>query len=142
MEAEELLDIGSNNSILLGTATAPTGTPLTSGGSLADASTYSLIVVALTYDGMIRSTVTGGVMLPYTRTNLDGTTDNIQGFSGIQSAASSAINVSGGGGYGSITATVPAVTGAFGYAWYLNSSAASQQSGSDHRLSGRHDQGS
>jgi len=127
MEAEELLDIGSNNSILLGTAATPVGTPVTSGGSLADSSTYSLIVVALTYDGMIRSTVSGGVMLPYTRTNLDGTTDNIQGFSGIQSAASSAINLSGGSGAGSITATTTAVTGAFGYAWYLNSSASSQR---------------
>lgn len=127
MEAEELLDIGSNNSLALGTAATPVGTGLTTGGTLADGTTYSIIVVALTYDGMIRSTVTGGVMLPYTRANMDGTTDNIQGFSGIQSAASSAVTISGGTNHGSITATVAAVPGAFGYAWYLGATAGTEK---------------
>jgi hypothetical protein len=109
MEAEELVDIGGNNSILLGTAAQPAGSGVTSGGSLADGTTYSVIVVALTYDGMVRSTVAGGVALPYTRANMDGTTDAIQGFSGIQSAASAAITISGGSNHGSITKTVTAV---------------------------------
>jgi hypothetical protein len=131
MEGEERMDIGANSSLLLGTAATPAGTPVTTGGTLADGSTYSVIVVALTYMGMQTSTfptVTGSgaaavpaggaVQLPYTRSNLDGSTDLIQGFSGIQSAASAAINVSGGTNHGSITATVTAVRGAIGYAWY------------------------
>lgn len=127
MEGEELCDIGANNSLLLGTAATPAGTPHTTGGTLADASTYSLIVVALTFDGMTRSTVAAGVQLPYTRSNMDGSTDLINGFSGIQSAASSSINVSGGSGAGSITGTVAATRGAFGYAWYLGLTAGTEK---------------
>jgi hypothetical protein len=139
MEGEELLTIGANSSIALGTTPTPTGTPVASGGFLADASTYSLIAVALTYLGMETSTFptvntassnakTGGaIALPYTRANLDGTTDLIQGFSGAQSAASAAINVTGGGGLGSITAKVAAVNGAIGYAWYLGSTAGTER---------------
>jgi len=131
MEGEERLDIGANSSLLLGTAATPAGTPVTTGGTLADGTTYSVIVVALTYMGMATSTFPtitgsgsaavpsgGAVALPYTRSNLDGSTDLIQGFSGIQSAASSAVNVSGGTGHGSITATVAKTNGAIGYAWY------------------------
>ena len=118
MEAEEILDIGSNNSILLGTTGTVTAAAATTGGTLADA-TYSVICVALTYDGMIRSTVTGGVMLPYVRANMDGTTDTINGFSGIQSANTGSLTVSGGTNHGSVTASVAGITGAFGYAWFL-----------------------
>lgn len=127
MEAEELLDIGGNNSVLLGTAATPVGTAVTTGGSLSDSTTNSIIVVALTYDGMIRSTVAGGVMLPYTRANMDGTTTLINGFSGIQSAASAAVTTNAGTALQKITATTTAVVGAFGYAWYFNTSAASQR---------------
>jgi hypothetical protein len=140
MEGEERMDIGANSSLLLGTAATPAGTPVTTGGTLADGSTYSVIVVALTYMGMQTSTpptVTGtgsaavpaggAVALPYTRSNLDGSTDLIQGFSGIQSAASSAVNVSGGTNHGSITATVTATRGAIGYAWYLGLTAGTEK---------------
>ena len=119
MEAEELLDIGSNNSIALGTCGTVTAAASNTGGALADA-TYSVICVALTYDGMIRSTVAGGVMLPYTRTNMDGSTDNIQGFCGIKSAATGSLTVNGGTTLGSLTASVAAVNGAFGYAWFAS----------------------
>ena len=118
MEAEELMDIGSNNSILLGTTGTVTATASNTGGKLPDA-TYSVICVALTYDGMIRSTVSGGVMLPYTRANMDGSTDNIQGFSGIKSAATGSLTVNGGTTLGSVTASVVAINGAIGYAWYM-----------------------
>ncbi len=118
MEAEEILDIGSNNSILLGTTGTVTAAASNTGGKLPDA-TYSVICVALTYDGMIRSTVTGGVMLPYVRANMDGTTDTINGFSGIKSAATGSLTVNGGTTLGSVTASVAAITGAFGYAWFM-----------------------
>lgn len=118
MEGEELMDIGSNNSVLLGTCGTVTAAASNTGGHLTDI-VGSVICVALTYDGMIRSTVTGGVMLPYTRTNMDGSTDTINGFSGIKSAATGSLTVNGGTGLGSVTASVTAVRGAFGYAWYF-----------------------
>jgi len=123
MEGEELADIGGNNSVALGTTGTVTAAASNTGGFLADA-TYSVICVALTYDGMIRSTVAGGVMLPYTRANMDGSTDAIQGFCGIQSAATGSLTVSGGTGLGSVTASVTGIRGAFGYAWFLGTSGA------------------
>jgi hypothetical protein len=122
MEGEELADIGGNNSILLGTATAPTLTSAITGGTIPTGTTYSVIVVALTYDGVIRSTVTGGVMLPYTRANMDGSTDTIQGFSGKVSTNTTTTIASG--TTGSIAVTTPAVSGAFGYAWFLGTAGA------------------
>lgn len=142
MEGEELIDIGGNSSISLGTTPTPAGTPVTTGGNLADGTTYSVICVALTYMGMLTSTfpaipvvaatgaaaaLGGSIALPYTRANLDGSTDNIQGFSGQQSAASGAINVSGGTNHGSITATVAQVNGAVGYAWFLGATAGTEK---------------
>lgn len=126
MEAEEKVILGGNSSVLLGTAVTPTFTAGgTTGGSLADGSTYSAIVVALTYDGMLQSSVAAGVKLPYTRTNADGTTDLIQGFCGIQSANSTGGTLSGGGSTQTFSLSTTAVRGAFGYAWYVSATAAS-----------------
>lgn len=129
MEAEEHMDIGANSSLLLGTTPTTVSTDAATGGHLSDA-TYSLICVALTYFGMENSTAPteasggglsgGAVALPYTRSNMDGSTDLIQGFSGIASTAES-VTVNGGGSAQVINATVTAVRGALGYAWYLQS---------------------
>jgi hypothetical protein len=133
MEQEERIDLGGNASIALGTCGTVTATASNTGGFLADA-TYSVICVALTYDGTQFSTnpqatyttapAGGLVKLPYTRTNADGTTDSIQGFSGIQSAATGSLVVNGGTSLGSIAVSVAAVRGAFGYAWYLGTAGA------------------
>lgn len=137
MEGEEQIDIGGNNSILLGTGATPTGTGAATGGYLADGTTYSVIVVPLTYLGMrfsIPPTVSGAgvlsggaVALPYVRTNADGSTDPVQGFCGIQSAASAAITLSGGGTAQVINAVTTAVNGAFGYAWYMGATAGTER---------------
>lgn len=133
-EAEERTILGGNSSLGLGTPTTPVGTPSTTGGTLAAGTTYSVIVVPLTYDGMQWSTFpTGGaaapsggaVMLPYTRNNADGTTNTINGFAGQQSAASGAITTTG--TTGSITATTTAIPGAFGYAWFLGATAGTER---------------
>lgn len=128
MEGEEHLDIGANSSIALGTTPTPTqGATASTGGFLSNA-TYSVICVALTYLGNVNSTpVTGqgtatlsggAIPLPYTRANMDGTSDLINGFSAAQSAALS-VTLSGGTSTQVINAVVAAVNGAFGYAWYL-----------------------
>ena len=137
MEGEEQLDIGGNSSILLGTPVTPVGTKSTTGGFLSDGTTYSVIVVALTYLGMrnaVAPSMTaagvlsgGSVPLPYVRTNADGSTDNIQGFCGIQSAASAAITLNGGGALESISSVTTAIPGAIGYAWYLGATAGTER---------------
>lgn len=121
MEQEERVILGGNSSVALGTCGTVTATPSGTGGSLADA-TYSVICVMLTYDGVQWSTVGGagtGVKLPYTRVNADGSTDAIQGFSGIQSAATGSLVINAGNNVGSIAVSVVAKAGAMGYAWYL-----------------------
>lgn len=128
MEQEEHFDIGANSSLLLGTGATPTqGAVLSSGGALSNA-TYSVIVVPLTYFGMVNSSppteaadlsLSGGaVALPYTRANMDGSTDLIQGFTGIPSAAAS-IALSGGNSVQTLNVATTAVRGAIGYAWFL-----------------------
>jgi hypothetical protein len=121
MEQEERIILGGNATLALGTAVAPTGTQHVAGGALSDA-TYYFRVVALTFDGVAQSTVAAGVKLPYTRTNADGSTDVINGFSGIVSLESSGVTVNGGGTAQSVTLSTTAVAGALGYAWYASSS--------------------
>lgn len=130
MEGEERLDIGGNASLALGTTPTPTqGAVASTGGGLSNA-TYSVICVALTYLGAEFSTAPtnqntstaagGAIALPYTRANMDGTSDLINGFSGQQSAAAS-ITLSGGGSAQILNVAVTAVANAYGYAWYVQS---------------------
>lgn len=137
MEGEELLDIGGNNSLALGQVSVPAqGATATTGGFLSNGATYSVVCVPLTYLGMhwaVPPTVAGNgalsggtVPLPYVRTNADGSTDNIQGFAG-QSNVSAAINLAGGGSTQVINATVTAIPGACGYAWFLGATAGTER---------------
>lgn len=127
MEAEEKVILGGNSSLLLGTAAVPVATGHATGGGLSDGTTYSFIVVGLTFDGQALSSVAAGVKLPYTRTNADGTTDLIQGFSGIQSVASTGGTLNAGTAVQSFTLVTTAIVGAMAYAWYGNSSNASHR---------------
>jgi len=137
-EAEERTILGGNPSLSLGTGNTPTGTPSTTGGTLAAGTTYSVIVVPLTYDGMVWSTFPtitgsgaaavpsgGAVKLPYTRNNADGTTDTINGFAGQKSSASSAITTTG--TTGSIAVSCAATVGAMGYAWFVGATAGTEK---------------
>lgn len=137
MEGEERLDIGGNASLALGTTPTPTqGAVASTGGGLSNA-TYSVICVALTYLGAEFSTAPtnqntstaagGAIALPYTRANMDGTSDLINGFSGQQSAAAS-ITLSGGGSAQILNVAVTAVANAYGYAWYVQSGGTGSES--------------
>ena len=116
MLGEEPLLLGGNTSLQLGTTPTPSATPATSGGSLADA-TYSVICVALSLDGTLNGSVTGGIQASITRTNADSSSDTFGG-GAAQKSANATAAVSGGGGNGSVSATVATVQGAMAYAWF------------------------
>lgn len=132
MIQEERLILGGNGSVALGTTPTPTLSAATSGGSLATDANFSVICVALglqayldvaganngntgQYFDAASSVVPGAI----TRTNADGTTDT---FGGGSAAKSTAATVSVTGPTGKVTATVTAVNGAVGYAWFWGTS--------------------
>ena len=115
MLGEEQMLLGGNSSaVALGTTPTPALTPSSSGGSLATA-TYSVICVALTLDGYLNGSVSGGIQAQITRTNADASSDTFGGGSAQKSTnATSAVT----GPSGSLAATVTAVKGAVAYAWF------------------------
>lgn len=116
MIQEELAMIGANNSVALGTPTAPTTSTSTTGGAV-PAATYNVIVVALTLMGYQASSVAAGVATTSTITPADGgATYTVKLGSSQKSAATS--QVVGGSGAAVLGATTPVVPGAVAYAWY------------------------
>jgi hypothetical protein len=117
MLGEELLILGGNTSVPLGTTPTPSLAPSTSGGALtATASPYSVICVALSLDGIVNGSVLTGIQGAITRTNADSSSDTFGGGASAKSANATASIASG--TTGSIAATVAPVTGALGYAWF------------------------
>lgn len=122
MIAEEKVILNGNNSLPLGTPSAPVATGPTAGGSLTVQAGNLVFVVALTPEGFVNANLANGVPVAISRNNIDGTSDNYGGGSSNVSAASNAITTTSGNQ--TISATVPAVKGAAGYAWYIGTSAA------------------
>ncbi len=117
MLGEEILILGGNTSVALGTTPTPSLAPSTSGGSLtAAASPYSVICVALSLDAVVNGSVVGGIQGAITRSNADGSSDTFGGGAAAKSANATASISSG--TTGSIAATVAPVAGALGYAWF------------------------
>ena len=116
MLGEELLLLGGNGSVALGTAPTPTLAALTTGGTLSNGTTL-VRCVAITLEGFVNSSVAGGVPGAITRTNADGSTDTFGGGSSQISAAGS-ITLAGGTSTQGIRATVTPVNGAVAYAWF------------------------
>ena len=114
MLKEEQAILFGNASVNLGTPTTPT---LTKGGStgLLTTATYSVIVVALTGEGFRNSSIAGGVATTKSITGADGSNFTLNGGCSNQSAAASQAVTLG----EILYATVPAITGAVGYAWYI-----------------------
>jgi hypothetical protein len=121
MIGEENIILNGNASMALGTPAAPTA-QVTAGGSLATGALL-VFVAALTPRALANATVAGGVPFgQVTRVNIDGTTTQYGAGVSAISAASSAANTSA--GQQTVVATVPAVKGAAGYAWFIGTSAA------------------
>lgn len=114
MLKEENAILGGNASLALGTPAAPA---LSAGGTGATlpAATYSVIVVALTYEGVQNSSVSGGVATSKTVTGQDGNTYSLSGGSSNKSPnATQAVTLGQ-----TLTATATPIQGALGYAWYV-----------------------
>jgi hypothetical protein len=119
INAEERVILGGNASMPLGIAPTPVGATVASGGALT-AQTWSAYVVALTFEGLLLASVPGGVATEFTRTNADGSTDDVQGGSSMRSAISVGVASSG---IQSILWKWASVPGAAGYAIYLGTTA-------------------
>lgn len=127
MIGEEAMIIGGNADVQLGTTPTPTLAGAGTGGSLAS-QTLSVICVALAFDAY--NVVGGNNTLPgntiavpgqISRTNTDGTNLTYGGGSAQKSASATVVLTSSGGNppfTASATASVTAVKGAVGYAWF------------------------
>jgi len=116
MIAEEKLLLLGNASNALGTTPRPAAlTDVGSGGSIASGTVVSVICVALTGQGWLNSSVTGGIKQGITRTNADGSSDTFGGGSAAKSQNRSA---TAGSNNDSFTTSVTAVLGAVAYAWF------------------------
>jgi hypothetical protein len=110
--------------VALGTTGTPTLAALTTGGTLSD-STQSVICVALSLDAVVNGSGGGGIQGSITRTNADGSSDTFGGGAARKSAAATQ-TLSAGTAVQAVTATVVAVNGACGYAWFWGATAGSE----------------
>jgi hypothetical protein len=118
MIGEEAMILGGNTSLSLGVTATPTLAAANTGGALATG-TLSVIVAALTLDGLMNASVSGGIQAQITRTNADGSSDSFGG-GAAQKSANATVAVAGPSGL--VTASVAAKPGAFGYAWFWGAS--------------------
>jgi hypothetical protein len=114
MRKEESALMGGNISVALGTPSAPSLSAAGTGATL-PAATYSVIVVALSFEGYRNSSVSGGVATSKTITGNDGNTYTLNGGSSNRSAnATQAVTLGQ-----TLSATVAIVNGAVAYAWFV-----------------------
>jgi hypothetical protein len=127
MIQEELTILGGNSSTLLGATSLPSLADVGTGGTLLAATTYSVIAVALSLDGVVNGSVTGGIQGLITRLNADGSQDQFGGGAAKQSANATITTASDGNNTHSLTASLAApILGAFGYAWFWSASAGTE----------------
>jgi len=119
MLKEEIAILGGNTSLSLGTASTPTASAAGSGATL-PAATYSVIVVALTLEGYLNSSLSSGVATTMTVAGADGGSYTIKGGSSNKSAAASQAITLG----QTLSAVTAVVNGAVGYAWFVGTAGA------------------
>jgi hypothetical protein len=124
MIGEENVILNGNASMALGQAPQPTlALGQNTGGTLGSGLTLVVFVTALTARALANTTISAaGVSYgQVTRVNIDGTSTQYgAGASAISIASGSVLTTAG---TQNVTATVPAVKGAAGYAWYIGTSA-------------------
>jgi hypothetical protein len=114
MLKEEMAILAGNASLQLGTPAAPSLSASGTGATLPSA-TYSVIVVALTLEGYQNSGVAAGVATTKTITGADSKTFVLSGGSSNKSANTTQAVTLG----QTLFASVTAIQGAVGYAWYV-----------------------
>ena len=114
MLKEEMALLGGNMSLQLGTPGTPTLAAATASGATLAAATYSVIVVALTLEGVRNSSVATGVATTKTITGADGKTFTLNGGASNKSANATQAVTSG----QALSASVTPIQGALGYAWF------------------------
>jgi len=114
MLKEEMGLLFGNTSVQLGTPTAATLSAAGSTGTL-PALTYSVIAVALTGEGYANSSLTNGIATSKTITGADGKAYSLNGGSSMKSASATQAVTLG----QILSASVPVVTGAVAYAWFV-----------------------
>lgn len=114
MVSEEIALLGANNSVALGTPSTPTAASTGTGATITTA-TYSVIVVALTLEGYLNSSVSGGVATQRVILGQDGKSYTTNGGSSMKSAnvTQSVTNPA------PLTAATAVLNGAVAYAWYV-----------------------
>lgn len=131
MIKEELAILGGNRNVALGKPATPDVTVDAAGGTI-DASTNTKVrvrVFALTLEGYLAATLAGGIKRQVTVTGMDAKTFTLNGGSSKASDAGSA-DISG--ATNSVSATVTAVKGAVGYAWFIELGGASETVANSH----------
>jgi hypothetical protein len=118
MLGEEALILGGNTSAPLGATPMPSLSDQATGGTLSANTAYSVICVALTLDGISHASIAGGVQGQITRTNADGTSDTFGGGAAGPSTAAVLTTANDGNATHAVKASVAAVAGALGYAWF------------------------
>lgn len=114
MLKEEMALLAGNATLQLGTPQTPTATAGGTGATL-PAATYSMIVVALTLEGVRNSSLAGGVATTRTITGADGKTFVLNGGSSNKSAnVTQAVTLGQ-----SLAVSVSPIQGAVGYAWFV-----------------------
>jgi len=114
MLKEEMAILAGNASLQLGTPAAPSLSASGTGATL-PAATYSVIAVALTLEGFHNSSLSTGVATTKTIDGADGKTFVLAGGSSNKSAnATQAVTLGQ-----TLFASVTAIQGAAGYAWYV-----------------------
>ena len=114
MRKEEMSLLGGNASLALGTPVTPVLTASGSGATL-PAATYSVIVVALAFEGWKNSSLANGVATTKTITGNDGATFTLNGGSSNKSTnATQAVTLGQ-----TLFATTTYVAGAVAYAWFV-----------------------
>lgn len=88
MIQEEIMTLGGNSSVALGTTPTPTTSTSTTGGSL-PAGTYNIYCVAMTLEAYLRYSVATGLEGQVSRTNADGSVDTFGSGCARKSAAAS-----------------------------------------------------
>lgn len=121
MIGEEKVVLGGNTSVALGTTPQPTLADVATGGALSPNTTYSVICAALTLDGYLTASVSGGVRGAVSRTNADGSSDSYGGGTAKLSTGRTVTTANDGNSTHAVGATVAAVKGAVAYAWFWGS---------------------